>query len=77
MKKIIILVLAVIIVACAAVIGFSAFGDSEKGNVEIVEADSYLSDFVVQDGETKINCVLTFKNTSDKDIKFIEPGTIN
>lgn len=70
MKKIVVIVLVVIIVACAAVIGFSAFGDSKKGNVEIVEDKSYLSDFVVQDGETKINCVLTFKNTSDKDISF-------
>ncbi|WP_022758729.1 hypothetical protein [Butyrivibrio fibrisolvens] len=70
MKKIVVIVLAVIIVAFAAVIGFLAFGDYEQGNVEIVEANSYLSDFVVQDGETKINCVLTFKNTSDKDITF-------
>ena len=70
MKKIIIIVLAVAIVICASVIGFLSFGNLQKGSVEIVEDKSYLSDFVVQDGETKIDCVLTFKNTSDKDITF-------
>ena len=65
MKKKVVIVLAFIFVACAVVIGFLTFGNSQKGNVEIVEDTSYLSDFVVQDGETKINCVLTFKNTSD------------
>lgn len=56
--------LAVVIVICAAVMGFLTFGNSQKGSVEIVEDKSYLSDFEVQDGETRINCVLTFKNTS-------------
>lgn len=46
------------------------FGKTQNEKIEIVVDKSYLSDFVVQDGETKINCVLTFKNTSDKDITF-------
>ena len=70
MKKIVIIFFAVVIVICAAVMGFLTFGNSQKGSVEIVEDKSYLSDFVVQDGETRINCVLTFKNNSDKDITF-------
>ena len=70
MKKIVIIFFAVVIVICAAVMGFLTFGNSQKGSVEIIEDKSYLSDFVVQDGETRINCVLTFKNNSDKDITF-------
>lgn len=71
MKKIVFIVLAVVTVICASVIGFLTLGNSQKGSVEIVEDNSYFSDFVVQDGETKINCVITFKNTSDKDITFL------
>ena len=46
------------------------FGKTQNEKIEIVVDKSYLSDFVVQDGETKISCILTFKNTSNEDITF-------
>ena len=66
MKKIIVMILMIVIAITIAYILMSY----NKPEIQLIEKESYFDTFEVVDGETRITCVLSVKNNTNKNITF-------
>lgn len=68
MKKILIILFGVLVVAMVVVVFFLI--NNKEGSLQIVKDTSYFSDFSVEGEKVYIKCELEFKNSSSEDTTF-------